>query len=54
MILQGTVQGGRREGRQKKRWEDNNIRIDRINGWVKPFERLRTERNEEKSLPDHP
>ena len=22
-ILQGTVKGGRREGRQKKRWEDN-------------------------------
>ena len=22
-ILQGTVQGGRRRGRQKKRWEDN-------------------------------
>ena len=23
-ILQGTVQGGRRRGRQKKRWENNN------------------------------
>ena len=23
-ILQGTVHGGRRRGRQKKRWEDNN------------------------------
>ena len=23
MILQGTVQGGRRKGRQKKRWEGN-------------------------------
>ena len=22
-ILQGTVRGGRRQGRQKKRWEDN-------------------------------
>ena len=22
-ILQGTVRGGRRRGRQKKRWEDN-------------------------------
>ena len=22
-ILQGTVEGGRRKGRQKKRWEDN-------------------------------
>ena len=25
-ILQGTVKGGRRQGRQKKRWEDN-IRV---------------------------
>ena len=23
-VLQGTVQGGRRRGRQRKRWEDNN------------------------------
>ena len=23
MILQGTVQGGRRKGRRKKRWENN-------------------------------
>ena len=23
-ILQGTVKGGRRQGRQKKRWEDNS------------------------------
>ena len=23
MILQGTAQGGRRRGRQKKKWEDN-------------------------------
>ena len=31
MILQGTVQGGRRKGRQKKRWEDNKyIRMDRV------------------------
>ena len=22
-VLQGTVKGGRRQGRQKKRWEDN-------------------------------
>ena len=27
-ILQGTVKGGRRQGRQKKRWEDN------IRGWT--------------------
>ena len=23
-ILQGTMKGGRRQGRQRKRWEDNN------------------------------
>ena len=23
MFLQGTVKGGRRQGRQRKRWEDN-------------------------------
>ena len=23
LILQGTVKGGRRQGRQRKRWEDN-------------------------------
>ena len=27
-ILQGTVKGGRRQGRQRKRWEDN------IRGWT--------------------
>ena len=27
-ILQGTITGGRRQGRQRKRWEDN-IRMDR-------------------------
>ena len=30
MILQGTVQGGRRKGRQKKRWEDN---VTEWTGW---------------------
>ena len=29
-ILQGTVKGGRREGRQRKRWEDN------IREWTGP------------------
>ena len=29
-ILQGTVKGGRRQGRQKKRWEDN------IREWAGP------------------
>ena len=28
-ILQGTVKGGRRQGRQRKRWEDNIKEIDR-------------------------
>ena len=28
-ILKGTVKGGRRQGRQRKRWEDN-ISIDRV------------------------
>ena len=28
-ILQGTVKGGRRQGRQRKRWEDNNQGMDR-------------------------
>ena len=28
-ILQGTVKGGRRHGRQKKRWEDNIREMDR-------------------------
>ena len=30
-ILQGTVKGGRRRGRQKKRWEDN------IREWTGPY-----------------
>ena len=30
IILQGTVKGGRRQGRQKKRWEDN------IREWTGP------------------
>ena len=52
-LAKGTVQGGRRKGRQKKRWED------RISEWTglglgAPFERLRTERNGEKWLPCHP
>ena len=37
-ILQGTVKGKRKRGRQKKRWEDNIIewtRMDRLNdGWL--------------------
>ena len=52
MILQGTVQGGRRKGRHNKRLEDN------ISEWTglglgEPL-RKRTKRNGEKWLPDHP
>ena len=53
MILQGRVQGGRRKGRQKKRWGDSIPEWTGL-GLGKPFERLRTERNGEKWLPDHP
>ena len=28
-ILQGTVKGGRRQGRQRKRWEDNTSGINK-------------------------
>ena len=43
MILQGTVQGGRRRGRQKKRWEDN------VTEWtgLKLGEALRKAKNRE-------
>ena len=43
VILQGTVQGGRRKGRQKKRWEDN------ITEWTgfKVGEALRKAENKE-------
>ena len=30
VILQDTVQGGRRKPRPKKRWEDKIIRMDRV------------------------
>ena len=53
MILQGTVQGGRRKGRQKKRWEDN------VMEWTglklgEALERLKIEKGGEKWLPNHP
>ena len=36
-ILQGTVKGGRRQGRQKKRWEDNvHQGMDRPRVWQVP------------------
>ena len=53
MILQGIVQGGRRRGRQKKRWEDN------ITEWTglklgEALQKAETEKNGEQWLPDHP
>ena len=35
-ILQGTVKGGRRQGRQKKMWEDNVRAMDRPGVWQVP------------------
>ena len=52
MILQGTVQGGRRKGRQKKRWQDNMTECAGLG--LNPFERLRTELNKEMWLFDYP
>ena len=46
-IMQGTMQGGRRRGRQKKRWEDN------IPVWTAPRGRLRGERNGGSWVPGH-
>jgi hypothetical protein len=43
-ILQGTVQGGRRRGRQKKRWEDN---IPEWTGMTQGDAIRKTERREE-------
>ncbi|KAK2174777.1 hypothetical protein NP493_778g04017 [Ridgeia piscesae] len=43
-ILQGTVQGGRRRGRQKKRWEDN---IPEWTGMTQGDAMRKTERREE-------
>ena len=42
-ILQGTVQGGRRRGRQRKRWEDN-IKGLALNG-TSCYGKLRTVRS---------
>ena len=53
MSLQGTVQGGRRKGRQKKRSEDN------ISEWTglglgEALRKAEEERNGGNWLPDHP
>ena len=44
-ILQGTVKGGRRQGRQGKRWE-NNIREWTGLEFANPTRQRRTEKNE--------
>ena len=49
-----TVQAGRRKGRPKKKWGVHIYQNGQEWGWSKPSERLRTERNAEKWLPDHP
>ena len=51
-ILEGTVKGGRRQGRQKKRWEDN---IREWTGLELPSHRgqWRTGKNEENWLRNH-
>ena len=54
MILQGTVQGGRRKGRQKKRWENN---ISEWTGLGLAAALRKAEDKEERRkvwLPDHP
>ena len=53
MILQGIVQGGRRRGREKKRWEDN------VTEWTglklgEALRRPKIEKNGEQWLLDHP
>ena len=51
-ILQGTVKGGRRQGRQKERWEDN---IGNGQVWSSPSPRgqWKTEKNGENWLWSH-
>ena len=45
-VLQGTVWGGRRRGRQGKRWEDTS-EIGRVWNWAMPWGEQRNERNGE-------
>ena len=51
-ILQGTVKGGRRQGGQRKRWEDN---IREWTGWssASPRGQWRTRKNGENWLQNH-
>ena len=51
-ILQGTVKGGRRQGRQRKRWEDN-IREWTGLEFVKSQRAMRTGENGENWLQNH-
>ena len=50
MILQGTVQYKEEVGKADRKGDGNG----QEKGWLKPLERLRTERNGGKCLPDHP
>ena len=51
-ILQGTVKGRRRQGGQRKRWEDN-IRNGQAWSSASPREQWRTGKNGENWLPNH-
>ena len=51
-ILQGTVKGGRRQGRQRKRWEDN-IRDGQAWCSASPRGQWRTGKNGENWLQNH-
>ena len=53
MILQGSVQGGRRRGRQKKRWEDNVTEWTGLKLDEAP-RKAEIEKSGEQWLPDHP
>ena len=51
-ILQGTVKGGRRQGRQRKRWEDNIREWTRLSS-ASPRGQWRTGENGENWLQNH-
>ena len=53
MILHGTVQGGRRKGRQKKRWDDILSEWTGV-GLGEALRKVEDRENGEKWLPDHP
>ena len=49
-VMQGTVQGGRRRGRQRKRWEDNK---PEWTGWTLGAAMRKAERSGGSWLPSH-